>query len=530
MQQVEKWDVFEISQGAHVPGNPFDVDFGAEFNQAGNAIKVAGFYDGASIFKVRFMPAIEGKWTYTTYSNIESLDNQQGAFDCIPPAADNHGPVRVANKYHFAYADGTPYVPVGTTCYVWNLQGDALEEQTLKTLDTAPFNKMRMSVFPKRYSFNSNEPPSYPFPMKVDTIPDQPWSREMVMNSFADEPPQYWDYSQFNPNYFQHLEKRILDLQARGIEADLIVFHPYDYNAWGFDRMPAEVNDRYLKYLVARLSAYRNLWWSFANEYDLFFGRTLEDWDQTMQLVQDIDPHDHLRSIHNCFAFYDHTKPWVTHCSVQSHFLNRMPEWHHKYGKPVVVDECGYEGDIHMMWGDLSPQELVLRFWTGFTLGGYVGHGETYVNPEDVLWWSKGGQLHGESTPRIAFLRQIFEQTSVAGLTGIEKQDNETIHLLDRQNPLSIFRPQGGEMDQLIAEGRWNAEAVGYCGGDYYLFYYGMHQPRSRTFNLPAGSFYIDIIDTWNMTIETYAKNASGNINVELPARKYMAVRIQRNK
>jgi hypothetical protein len=529
MRQVEKWDVFEVFLEAQVPGNPFKVDFGAEFNHGDHSVRAAGFYDGAGVFKVRFMPEIVGKWTYTTYSSIESLDNQRGEFDCIPPSADNHGPVRVANKTHFAYADGTPYLPVGTTCYVWNLQGDALEEQTLETLDGAPFNKMRMSVFPKRYSFNSNEPPSYPFPMKIDAIPKQPWSREMVMNSRTSEPPDYWDFSQFNPAYFQHLEKRILDLQALGIEADLIIFHPYDYNAWGFDRMPAEVNDRYLTYLVARLAAYRNLWWSFANEYDLFFGRTMEDWDHYMQLVQEIDPHDHLRSIHNCFSFYDHTKPWVTHCSVQSHFMTRMPEWHKKYGKPVVVDECGYEGDIHMMWGDLSPEELVLRFWIGFTLGGYVGHGETYVNPEEVLWWSKGGQLTGESTSRIAFLREIFEQAPAVGLTGIEKRDNETINLLDRENPMSIFSPQNGDVDRILAEGRWNAEAVGYCGGDYFMFYFGMHQPSSRNFNLPEGSFRIEVIDTWNMTVDTVAENASGSTQVKLPGRKYMAVRIQRN-
>ncbi len=36
-----------------------------------------------------------------------------------------------------------PYHPVGTTCHVWHLQGDELEAQTLATLKTAPFNKLR---------------------------------------------------------------------------------------------------------------------------------------------------------------------------------------------------------------------------------------------------------------------------------------------------------------------------------------------------------------------------------------------------
>ena len=174
-----------------------------------------------------------------------------------------------------------------------------------------------------------------------------------------------------------------------------------------------------------------------------------------------------------------------------------MPEWLEKYGKPVVVDECGYEGDIHRMWGDLSPEEMVLRFWVGFTLGGFVGHGETYVNPEEVLWWSKGGQLTGESVPRIAFLREIFEQSQATGLTPIKKMD---------------------------------VVAGGHSNDDYFLYYFGMHQPRSRNFNLPEGSFRIEVIDTWNMAIDSVAENASGSTKVNLPGKKYMAIRIQRNK
>ncbi len=231
------------------------------------------------------------------------------------------------------------------------------------------------------------------------------------------------------PGIFSTLGKADSGLQALGIEADLILFHPYDFGAWGFDRMPAEVNDCLLRYLAARLSAFRNLWWSFANEYDLFIGRTMDDWDHYMQLVQQIDPYDHLRSIHNCGSFYDHNKPWVTHCSIQHQVSAGCLTWLKKYNKPVVIDECGYEGNIHMVWGDLSPEEMVSRFWLGFVQGGYVGHSETYVNEDDVLWWSKGGQLKGESVPRIAFLRQIFEHAPA--LTPIEKEDMEFLNLMD---------------------------------------------------------------------------------------------------
>jgi hypothetical protein len=520
---IEKWGCFELTLQGPQSGNPFlDVTLEANFTQPGQKIHVPGFYDGEGVYKLRFMPTREGEWQYVTYSNAPALDGITGVIRCTAPSAGNHGPVCVANTVNFAYADGTPYIPVGTTCYVWNLQGDELEEQTLKTLDQAPFNKMRMCLFPKRYTFNHNEPPSYPFPGKVT----QKWDPALLNNYRASQPPAFWDFSQFNPAYFQHLEKCILDLQARGIEADLIIFHPYDFGAWGFDRMPAEVNDRILHYLVARLSAFRNLWWSFANEYDLFSERKMEDWDHYMQLVQREDPYDHLRSIHNCGTFYDHSKPWVTHCSIQTNALNRVTVWLKKYQKPVVIDECGYEGNIHLMWGDLSPEEMVLRFWLGFVNGGYVGHGETYVNPEEVLWWSKGGQLHGESAPRIAFLRKVFEQAP--GLTPLEKSDNEFNDLMSEEGRAMVARNRSNSLAQVIAEGSWSVEACGYNDSGYYLFYFGMHQPAARNFNLQNGSYRIDVIDTWNMSIENVAENATGRTLVKMPGRRFMAIRIQK--
>lgn len=506
VMQTEKWGLFEYELAYRDASNPFtDIRLEATFTHESEAVKVNGFYDGDGVFKIRFMPNHEGQWQFVTYSNAAALDGQRGEFVCVAPSARNHGPVRVAHQTHFAYDDGTPYIPVGTTCYVWNLQGDALEAQTLKTLEHAPFNKMRMCVFPKRYEFNQNEPPCYPFPGESGN----------------------WDLSQFNPAYFQHLEKRIGDLQARGIEADLIVFHPYDHGAWGFDHLPAEVNDRYLHYLVARLAAFRNLWWSFANEYDLFFDREMDDWDHYMKLVQEADPYDHLRSIHNLGKFYDHGKPWVTHCSIQHDVTGNTAVWLKRYNKPVVIDECGYEGNIHLHWGDLSPEEMVERFWRGFVQGGYVGHGETYLNDADVLWWSKGGQLRGESVPRIAFLREIFEQAPpLTPTVGLER---EAIDLKDAQIRARFTGQQKPEGDPIAAIGA-RETAGGYnTEKGYYLFYLGAHQPSARQFNLPEGSYRIDVIDTWNMTIETVAEQATGATRVRMPGRKQMAVRIQRN-
>jgi len=231
-----------------------------------------------------------------------------------------------------------------------------------------------------------------------------------------------------------------------------------------------------------------------ANEYDLMKAKGMADWDRFFRIVQESDPYQHLRSVHNCRTFYDYGKPWVTHCSIQSSSLERTREWRDLYHKPVIYDECKYEGNVERRWGNISARELVHRFWLGTIGGGYVGHGETYLHPDDILWWSKGGVLHGESPARIAFLRRILEEAAAEGVAGLE--------------PMSPW-----------AAGR---------EGEYYLYYYGIHQPAIWTLDLPKdNSYQLDIIDTWEMSIKPLEGTFAGKVQIELPGKPFMAVRVR---
>lgn len=63
---------------------------------------------------------------------------------------------------------------------------------------------------------------------------------------------------------------------------------------------------------------------------------------------------------------------------------------------------------------------------------------------------------------------------------------------------------------------------------EYEISYFGFSQPTYRRFVMPAGRKYaVDIIDTWNMTVETAAEAAEGRFSVELPGRQFMAVRLR---
>ena len=487
---VEQWGIFELALTGSADGNPFiDTQFAAHFSYKHRTITADGFYDGDGVYRVRFMPDVQGEWRYRTVSNQAARNGVEGTFTCVAPSADNHGPVGVANTYHFAYANGTPYKQIGTTCYVWNLQGDELEEQTLATLAAAPFNKIRFCVFPKHYRYNENEPAHYPFPCL-----EQGSSKWLGSNKSEIREGWKFDFDHFVPAYFQHLEQRVGQLRDLGIEADIILFHPYD--RWGFSTMTAEHDDRYLRYVVARLAAYRNIWWSMANEFDLMDEKSTADWDRFFRVVQESDPYQHLRSIHNCRVFYDHNKPWVTHQSIQYRDLTQTNSWRTLCKKPVVVDECCYEGDIPMGWGNISAQEMVHRFWEGTARGGYVGHGETYLDPAAVLWWAKGGVLHGESAPRLAFLRQLLEAGPATGLEPMEE--------VMRQVP-----------------------CVGQAH-EYYLAYTGPSQPALLEFNLPEGEEYqAEIIDTWAMTV-TPGERYSGRIDIPMPGKAYHALILRR--
>jgi hypothetical protein len=312
--KVEKWRIFEIVLNGEYNGNPYtDIQLSAEFTHGANKKTVTGFYDGNGIYKIRFMPQETGTWTYITSSNLKFLQNKKGKFECISNTGNNYGPVVVKDTFHFAYADGKPHYSFGTTCYGWVHQGDSLAELTIKTLSNGYFNKIRMCIFPKDYDWNKNEPLLYPFEGK---------------------PLTNWDYTRFNPAYFRNIEKRIAQLDSLGIEADLIVFHPYD--RWGFKKMDRRTDDLYINYIIARFAPYKNVWWSMANEYDFMNDKKMEDWNHYIQLFAEKDPYNHLRGIHNGSVWYDHTNPFLTHASIQNDETFRAKEYRKKYKKPVV--------------------------------------------------------------------------------------------------------------------------------------------------------------------------------------------------
>ena len=280
---VERWAQWEGALEAPLAGiaNPFtDVELTVELTPAGGkAAVVRSFYDGpaahgAGVWRTRFMPPSVGQWTWRTHCTAASsaaaaaaaLGGKSGAFEVVPPppGSRNHGPVRArSNGTTFVHADGEPFHVVGTTVYglaggVWGANKDEPNRtaETLATLARSPFNKVRMMAFPT--DAQRSAPTWLPYEMSAAH-------------------PNQTDPTRFNLEFWQRLDGTIGSLQELGIEADVILFNlysapwPLGLSCLGGPNISTynTSNDRlFLRYIVARIASFRNVWWSMSNEWN----------------------------------------------------------------------------------------------------------------------------------------------------------------------------------------------------------------------------------------------------------------------
>jgi len=507
---MKQYEMFELTYSAPAPrGSCADVDLTAEFSCGGTTVSVKGFYAGNDTYKVRFLPKLAGEYRWS----VSGVVTEQGGELCVDTGLP--GMVKADGKA-FRFENGKLFHPFGTTVYALIHQSGELIEQTMQTLSTAPFNKIRMCVFPKHYDFNHNEPDFYPFEKNEDGT----WNPSRPVYAF-------WDA----------LDRHIVRLGEMGIQVDLILFHPYD--RWGFDGMGLEKDKTYLDYLLRRLSAYPHIWWSLANEYELT-ARTQAEWEEIEAFVAEHDPYGHLLSCHNIFKIWDANRPLTTHASIQSKDFGRLEDWCLRYNTPVMLDECAYEGNLEHFWGCITGEEMSRRFWKTICSGAYCTHGETFYSDDEILWWARGGVLKGTSVPRIAFCRKIVESLPghlekepswlhrILSLAEASEEDRTAqLETIAAHNPaaarlVTAFIDSGEDATSFAA-----AETVfnAHIGTDCYLRFYDTRPTAQDTLALPENRKYtIRLIDTWNMTVETVETGVSGTYTVHLPSRENMAV------
>ncbi|UYN83167.1 MAG: DUF4038 domain-containing protein [Microcella sp.] len=464
----------------------------------GESISVPGFWDGGRRYLVRIAASRPGRWSWSTRSAAAELSGATGEFTVVE--SEHPGPVRVANMFHFAHADGSTHWHLGTTVYNWMHQSDELMAETLDSIAEAGFTKLRFLVFPQTGAHVPRIPELLPFEHDADGG---------------------FDVRRPVPEFFHRLDAAVEALGARGMQADVLIFNAYDNGRVGLDALSEDDDAIYLRYLVARLAAHPHVWWSLCNEFDLM-QRPWSRWDAMGELLREVDPYDRLRSIHNWIELFDHNRPWVTHASIQNALapadFGRAVLYRDAYRKPIVLDEFKYEGDTVERWGNLTGAELVHRFWITTVSGCHGTHGESFVKPDDGLHMVEGGTLQGESPTRLRFLLDTLRSLWVTGLDPIDKWDDPAF-------VAGVARQQ-------------------------YVQYLGRSAPAEWVFRLPQGNtgdrlqpgdaFEVTIIDTWNMTrtpvegrfvLDDVRRNdafATASEPVPLPAGEALALLITR--
>jgi hypothetical protein len=287
--EVARWEMHEFSaQGrAHV-ANPFrDAALVGEFvSPSGKTNVIDGFYDGDDRWRLRFAPGEKGEWNYLLRGEgVEIL--QRGKLRCIAPRG--HGFIRIhpENPYAFAHADGTPFFPMGDTCY--GLFDDSaitpeLRAEYLKTRRTQRFNFVRMTVGHSEARAATN-------------------SAYWAWGGTAQKP----GLDRFNPAFFRNFDALMHQLRTNGMNVELIVLNfyrrPYtDTNNWTAAR-----ERQWLRHLLARYSAFDNIFlWTIANEYEthpdgtyrLDFPGDVEWAKATARFIKANDPYKHLVTTH----------------------------------------------------------------------------------------------------------------------------------------------------------------------------------------------------------------------------------------
>ena len=203
----------------------------------------------------------------------------------------------------------------------------------MQVLDRAVENileaKFRMGLFGHPYDFNHEEPERFPFASREGGTFDLCQPDETSCTAF---------------------EEDLKRLQTSSCST------PYDH--WGFARMKKEERLSCLRKAARRLAAFPNVWWSLANEYDRMDRFDRSWWKDFAACLHEEDPCGHLLSNHQCITEWDFADPNTTHVCLQSSAVMRTPLDQEKFKKPVLFDECAYEGNIPYNWDNITGQEL----------------------------------------------------------------------------------------------------------------------------------------------------------------------------
>jgi hypothetical protein len=206
---------------------------------------------------IRFTPTEPGQWDFRITSNLQTYNGKTGQLAATE--SESPGFVRTANVHHFAYTErNIPHLWMGSTLMRFGLIDDAAFRSFADRCAADKFTHVR------GIAIGGPEDMATAFP-----TPDAP-----------------------APAYFRQLDERMRYLNQKGLVVDLLLAGGANsltklFPAW-------EQRERFIRYLIARYSAFNITWGGVEN---------FEDYENARDLLKEIglalkkeDPYSHLRS------------------------------------------------------------------------------------------------------------------------------------------------------------------------------------------------------------------------------------------
>lgn len=334
--------VFELNdqEMAKHPNPYLTVELRAEIRSPRyRTIGATAFWDGGNRMIIRFAPTGEGQWDYRLTSNIDRFNSKEGQVTAT--ASENPGFLKPANGHHWmTIKNQQPHLWMGDTRYDFAWMPEQEFQSWLETRAAQKFNHVR------GYAIGGPDRSTW-------TTPDKP-----------------------DIAFHKTLDDRIAQMNRKGIVADMILGHDKDHLRKVFPS--AAQRERYIRYMVARYSAY-NITWQLVQEFEEYSdGRALMK--QLGTVLKNADMYAHPRTTHTTST----SSPlladgWMDHVLYQSSSDDLGAIEHQLYAVPFVNAEFGYEnsgaGKTHEH--HIDSDTFRHRLWNTSMNGQYPVFGNT---------------------------------------------------------------------------------------------------------------------------------------------------------
>ena len=417
MEQVVRWDAHEVELHARHPrSDPFwDVDVRLTLTAPDGAQRqVDAFWDGGQTWRARFKPDQPGRWRWQSSSSDatdEGLAGRAGEIECVVRddgvASHQHGPVGIApDAWHFAHADGTPFLWLGDTAWNGLIRSSAGDWE-------AYLAKRRGQGFSVVQFFSTT----------WRALARDPAGRVAVHEQGGFRP---------DPAFFRPLDARVAAIERHGMLASAIVVLALFDDEPGWRWQPEQLV-RFERWLRARWDAY-HVAWSLGGDGD-FSGPRAARWREVGPRIAS-DPPAALVTLHpkgwTWIGDDFRDEPWYTFVTYQSghadtpELVGWLPngppahDWQERPPRPIVNIEPNYEDHPAHPSGIRFTDHEVRRaaWWSLFvapTAGVSYGHYSLWAwatRPEPV-----GAAIRGQEDQVVQPWHTVLDTPGARSMT-----------------------------------------------------------------------------------------------------------------